>query len=74
LLIPPNDVDALVEAIRGVTTEQLKYMGENAAERFDRRWTTETAHQLVSEVYRRALRKPKSVALSWQADFGIGSA
>ena len=49
-------------------------MGANAAERFDRRWTTETAHQLVSEVYRRALRKPKSVSLSWQSDFGIGSA
>jgi hypothetical protein len=49
-------------------------MSTNAAERFDRRWTTETAHQSVSEVYRRALRKSKSVSLSWQSDFGIGSA
>jgi glycosyltransferase involved in cell wall biosynthesis len=74
LLIPPNDVDALVNAIRNLTSEQLDDMGANAAERFDRRWTTETAHQSVSEVYRRALRKPKSMSLSWQSDFGIGSA
>lgn len=74
LLIPPNDVDALVEAISSLTNERLKYMGENAAERFDRRWTTETAHQSVNEVYRRAMRKTKRVSPSWQSDFGIRSA
>ncbi len=74
LLIPPNDVDALVEAIRDLTSEQLEYMGRTPSSDSIAAGPPRRRIKRSVEVYRRALRKPKSVSLSWQSDFGIGSA
>jgi glycosyltransferase involved in cell wall biosynthesis len=70
LLIPPNDAGALVEAIRSLDSERLKQMGLAAAERFSRRWTSEASHRLLSDLYRRTMRRPRPAAMSWHADFG----
>jgi len=70
ILIPPNDVRALVNAIRSLSPERLRQMGLAAAERFNRQWTSEASHRALSELYDRTMRKPTPAAISWHVDYG----
>jgi glycosyltransferase involved in cell wall biosynthesis len=70
ILIPPNDVSALVNSIRRLAPERLKQMGLTAAAQFKHRWTSEASHRSLSELYRRTMRRPRPAAMSWRVDFG----
>lgn len=51
LLIPPNDVQSLVDAINSLNTDSLKRMGALGKTRFDNHFTIERAHDEMLELY-----------------------
>jgi glycosyltransferase involved in cell wall biosynthesis len=60
LLVPPNDPDALAEAMRKVLTDDTlrQTMGENGHQRVDQHFTIEPQAEAYWELYRRLLRMP----------------
>ncbi|HEY3730328.1 MAG TPA: glycosyltransferase [Steroidobacteraceae bacterium] len=70
LLVPPDDVGALTNAVRGLDDAQLRDMGRLAAERFDSRWTSEASHEALRHLYRRSVvRRPRRALETWYGDF-----
>ena len=55
ILVPPDDPDALREALAGLDAEILREMGTRARARFLERFTAERMHREIARVYRRLL-------------------
>jgi len=57
LLIPPEDVGALVAALRDVRDDRLQSMGRAGRQRFLRHFTMDRVHGQLIDVYRRELAR-----------------
>ncbi len=70
LLIPPDDAEALAEAVSSLDDAALRKMGMEAAERFVNHWTGEAAHVALAALYRRSVATAGKPAIeSWYGDF-----
>ena len=52
VLIPPNDVQSLVDAVNCLDLHSLKKMGASGKNRFDNHFTIERVHNEILELYR----------------------
>lgn len=56
VLLPPEDVDALVRALSEIPPDRLATMGRAGRQRFLRLFTLERVHQQISDLYHSGLR------------------
>jgi len=70
LLVPPDDAEALAEAVCSLDDASLLQMGAQAAERFVNHWTGESSHAALAALYRRTVAAAHDPKIeSWQGDF-----
>jgi glycosyltransferase involved in cell wall biosynthesis len=69
LLIPPDDIAALVAAVRSLDDTRLEAMGQAASERFEDRWTSEASHRALAALYRHRAGRSRGAPESWYRDF-----
>ncbi|MGA8706216.1 MAG: glycosyltransferase family 4 protein [Steroidobacteraceae bacterium] len=70
LLVPPDDAEALADAICTATDASLLQMGIQAAERFFSRWTGESSHAALAALYRCSVETSNRAKIeSWYSDF-----
>jgi glycosyltransferase involved in cell wall biosynthesis len=55
VLIPPDDPHALVNALRGISSERLQAMGRAGRQRFLRHFTLDRVHEQLTNLYRHGL-------------------
>jgi alpha-maltose-1-phosphate synthase len=57
VLIPPQNVEALVSALRDLPDERLDAMGRAGRQRFLRHFTLERVHRQITDLYHAGLRE-----------------